>query len=254
MGNSLPGRVFSGHSSRAKLWGRVSVAVGTRSVTDVVVPVHPAITIRGRVVSSGGSRVRLSASIGAQPANGDPSLGLVAAYVSIDGEAPFTLEGLSGGKYLVGVPSFIARSVTVASITSGGREIRDTGLDLSDGRDVDDVIVTLTDKITSIQGTVRGEGAGGAAVIVFPVDRARWVDYGWDPILIVSKAADSDGAFVVKGLPEGDYLAVAVDGSQHDAWTDPAFLDAASAVATPIALKWGDKKSLDLKVNKVVAK
>jgi hypothetical protein len=58
----------------------------------------------------------------------------------------------------------------------------------------------------------------------------------------------------MKGLPEGDYFAVAVDRSQHDAWTDPAFLDAASGVATRIALKWGDKKSLDLQVSKVVVK
>ncbi len=136
--------------------------------------------------------------------------------------------------------------MSVASITTAGREIRDTGLDTSTGRDVDDVVITLTENVTSIQGTVRGDGAAGAAVIVFPVERARWVDYGWDPILIASKAADSNGAFLVKGLPEGDYFAVAVDGSQHDAWTDPKFLEAASAVATRIALKWGDTKSLDL--------
>jgi hypothetical protein len=91
-------------------------------------------------------------------------------------------------------------------------------------------------------------------VVVFPVERARWADYGWDPMLIRSKAADSNGAFVVKGLPEGDYFAVVVDPSQHDAWTNPKFLEAASVVATRIALKWGDKKSLDLPVSKVVVK
>ena len=133
-------------------------------------------------------------------------------------------------------------------------EIRDTGLDTSAGRDVDDVVITLTENVTSIQGNVRGEGAAGAAVIVFPVDRTRWVDYGADPILIKSKAADSNGAFLVKGLAEGDYFAVAVDRSQHDAWTDPKFLDAASAAATRIALKWGDKKPLDLQITKVVVK
>jgi hypothetical protein len=94
----------------------------------------------------------------------------------------------------------------------------------------------------------------GAAVIVFPVDRARWTDYGSDPLLIKSKAADISGAFLVKGLPEGDYFAVAVDRSQHDAWTDPKFLEAASAVAVRIALKWGDTKTLDLQVSKVVVK
>ena len=101
---------------------------------------------------------------------------------------------------------------------------------------------------------MRGDAAAGSAVIVFPVDRARWVDYGWDPLLMTSKAADVNGVFLVKGLPEGDYVAVAVDRSQHDAWTNPKFLEAASGVATRIALKWGDKKSVDLQISKVVVK
>jgi hypothetical protein len=91
-------------------------------------------------------------------------------------------------------------------------------------------------------------------VIAFPVDRARWTDYGWDPTMIISKSLDSAGAFVVTGLPEGDYFVVAVPSSQHDAWTDPAFLDAASKVAKRVSLKWGDKTSVDLSIAKVVVK
>jgi uncharacterized protein (DUF2141 family) len=252
--NSLPGLSYSSHTGKAKMWGRASVIVGASDVTGVMVPMRPGITVRGRVVFSGGSGRRLSAAIGAKPANGDLSLGAISAYVLIDGETPFTLEGLGSGTYLIGLGSWFAQYDTVASVTSGGHEIRDTGLDTSAGRDVDDVVVTLTENVTSIQGAVRGDAAAGAAVIVFPVDRARWVDYGGDPILIKSKAADSNGAFLIKGLPEGEYFAVAVDRSQHDAWTNPKFLEAASAVATRIALKWGDKKTVDLQINKVVVK
>jgi hypothetical protein len=254
IGNGPPGLAYSSHTSKAKMWGRASVIVGASDVTDLVFALHPAITVRGRVVFSGGSGMRLSASIGAQPANGDSSLGAISVYVDVNGETPFSLAGLGGGTYLISLPQFFANYVSLASVTSAGREIRDTGLDTSSGRDIDDVVVTLTENITSIQGTVHGDAAAGAAVIVFPVDRARWVDYGFDPLLIRSKAADNDGVFLIKGLPDGEYFAVAVDSSQHDAWTDPKFFDAASAVATRIALKWGDKKSLDLQVSKVVVK
>jgi hypothetical protein len=237
------------------MWGRASVAVGASNVTDLVVSLHPAITVRGRVVmADSGSGLRLSSVIAAQPANGDPSLGGISAYVPINGETPFSLESLGRGTYLIGLPSFSSRYVSVASVTSAGREIRDTGLDTSAGRDIDDVVITLTENVTSIQGTMHGDAAAGAAVIVFPVDRARWVDYGIDPHLIKSKAADNAGVFLIKGLPEGEYFAVAVDRSQHDAWTNPKFLEAASVVATRIALNWGDRKSLDLQVSKVVVK
>jgi hypothetical protein len=249
-----PGLAYSSHTGNAKMWGRASVTVGASNVSDVVVPMHPPIAVGGRVVmTSGGSGMRLSTPIGAQPANGDPSQGTIARYVSVDGETPFLLEGLAGGTYLIGLPSYF-QFVSVVSVTAAGKEIRDTGLDTSAGRDIDDVVMTLTENITSIQGNVRGDGVAGAAVIVFPVDRARWTDYGSDPLLIKSKAADISGAFLVKGLPEGDYFAVAVDRSQHDAWTDPKFLEAASAVAVRIALKWGDTKTLDLQVSKVVVK
>jgi hypothetical protein len=253
--NLSGGLNYASHSNKAGAWGRLSVAVGRSDVTGLVVPMHLPVTVRGRIVMApGGSGLRLSAAIGAQPANGDQSLGAVNKFLMVSGDTSFTLEGLGRGTYLIGLPADFARFVSVASVTAGGREIRDTGLDTSDGHDVDDVVITLTENLTTIDGNVRGDGAGGAAVIVFPADRARWVDYGIAPTLIASKAADSNGAFTLKGLPEGDYLAVAVDGSLHDAWTNPKFLEAASVMATRISLKWGEKKPLDLTMSKVVVK
>ncbi len=247
-----PGLTYSSRSGKTKIWGLLSVAIGASNVTDLVVSMRPAIVVRGRIVmAAGGSR--LSGIVGAQPANGDSSLGSIATFIDINGETPFTLDGLGSG--ITDWRADVAlRQFTVALGHDGRSRIRDTGLDTSDGRDINDVVITLTENVASIQGTVRGDGAAGAAVIVFPVDRARWVDYGMDPILIKSKAADNDGVFLVKGLAEADYFAVAVDRAQHDAWTDPKFLEAASAVATRIALKWGDKKPLDLQISKVVVK
>lgn len=254
--NVSAGRVnYSSRSSKTKVWGRASVVVGPGNVTDVVVPLHAAVNVRGRVVmASARSGLRLSASIDAQPANGDPSLGIVSTFVSVNGETPFTLAGLGRGTYLIGLPSYMSRLASVASVTTGGRDIRDIGLDTSAGQDIDDLVITLTENVTSVQGTVRGDGASGAAVMVFPVERARWTDYGLDPLLIKSKSADSNGDFLMPGLPEGEYFAVAVDGLLHDAWTDPKFLEAAAPAATRFSLKWGENKSLDLAVSKVVVK
>ena len=253
-GYGRTGLTYATHSGKTAMWGRASVIVGASDITDLVVPMHAPVTVRGRVVMAGGSGLRLGTSINAQPANGDFSLGSFGAFLTINGPTPFTIEGLGPGTYLIGLPSFFSRLVSVTSITSAGREIRDTGLDTSDGRDVDDVVITLSENLTSVQGTVRGDGAAGASVIFFPVDRARWTDYGMDPILIASKSADTDGAFALTGLPDGEYFAVAVDGMQHDAWADPKFLEAASAVATRVVLKLGEKKTLDLTIAKVIVK
>ena len=128
MASGLHGFNYSNHSSKTRLWGRASVAVGASNVTDLVVPVHPAVTIRGRIVMApGGSGLRWSGIVGAQPANGDPSLGRIAAFIDVNGDTPFSLEGLAGGTYLIGIPSVSNPYLCVASVTTGGREIRDTG-------------------------------------------------------------------------------------------------------------------------------
>ncbi len=50
MANGLQGLNYSSHSSKTRMWGRASVAVGASDVTDVIVPMRPAVTVRGRVV------------------------------------------------------------------------------------------------------------------------------------------------------------------------------------------------------------
>jgi hypothetical protein len=55
----------------------------------------------------------------------------------------------------------------------------------------------------------------------------------------------NDGSYQIS-VPAGDYLAVAVDGAEVDAWQDPKYLEAAARVATPITLGWGDTRPLNL--------
>jgi hypothetical protein len=63
-----------------------------------------------------------------------------------------------------------------------GREVRDTGLDASSGEDLRDVVVTLTDQTIELGGIVTGpNGPQVAAVIAFPVDRARGINFGLRP-------------------------------------------------------------------------
>ena len=93
-----------------------------------------------------------------------------------------------------------------------------------------------------------------SAVILFPVDRTRWVNYGWRPTFIQSARSGQDGSYQLPSLPEGDYFIIAVDVAQVDAWVDAAFLAAAATQASHIQLSWGDTNTLDLKKVKVAIK
>jgi hypothetical protein len=90
--------------------------------------------------------------------------------------------------------------------------------------------------------------------MVFPVDRNRWMDFGWRPDRLRSVRSGTNGAYTIESLPAGDYLAVAVDAAQINDWTNPRFLQAASLVATRISIDWGSKTTVDLAHQKVTIK
>jgi hypothetical protein len=255
---SIPGVSYTDHGgTSATPWGRTSVSVGATDVSGVVLPLHRTSSVRARIVFADGvlPQLRYSTLLAARPANGDPALGSPGGFVTIPDKELYTIDGLMAGTYLIGFSPVGRGGIGIVSIVSDGRDVRDTGLEVAAGRDVDDLVITLTTKIIGLTGTVRGATSPvAAAVIAFPVDRARWINFGPEPERIQSRSADSAGAFDISGLPEGDYFVVAVDPSQHDAWTDPKFLEAASAVATRVSLKWGDKKTLDLAISKVPGK
>ena len=142
----------------------------------------------------------------------------------------------------------------VMSVVWNSRDVTDAGFDASGGTDFDEVIVTVTDKLIAVAGSVsdpQGQPASAAAVIAFPVNRARWINYGWSPIHIGSQPTTGAGTYRFQNLPEGEYYLVAVPSAQAAAWRDPKFLEAATTSATRIAVKWGEQKTQDLRVVEV---
>jgi hypothetical protein len=246
----------------SSVWGRTTVVVASRDVTDVVVPMKRTATIHGRLTLVDGltlpSDVHLSLSV--EPADGDPTMGQGRGEVDLaQPDRPFSITGLLGGAYLFsGVASnapSVLSSIRVASVTWQGRDVRYSGIDTSNAEEIRDVVVTLTDKKTQITGTVSdGSGPATAGVIAFPVDPSRWTNFGWHPAHFATTRSGSSGAFSLDGLPEGDYYLVAVDRSQLDSWVDPKFLAAAVPFAARGTLKWGETHTRNLTVAKVVVR
>lgn len=233
-------------------WGRSPIVVAGRDVTDATLTLRPAVTVRGRFEFAQGttppdpSRDLFPQAL---PANGDPSLGWPRGRMERDGSFRFTIAGLLGGTYL------LSSNMTLVSVMWQGRDLAETGLDATTGRDFDDVVVTLTDKRTEITGRVQNDRRQGiAAVIAFPADRSRWVNFGWNARRFRTVRAGSDSSFRLTGLPAGDYYLIAVDASHADAWTDPDFLAVATPHATRLALDWDSRVVQHLTVKEVVAR
>jgi hypothetical protein len=232
-------------------WGRLPVTVGDRDVTDLIVVLNPAPSLEGRIVLEGQSPPPSTRFIVAEPADGNPALGQpVSSNMSGDSMA-FVLQGLMPGEYYL--RNRASGDWIVKSIVAGGRDYTDAPFDATAGRDFTDVVVTMTDKPGSIEGTVTaGDGRQSAATIIaFPADRSRWTNYGLSPTRIKTTRVTNVGSYRLAGLPAGEYLVVAVDPSQADAWHDPAFFPAAAGAASRVSVEWGASARMALRVVEV---
>ena len=238
-------------------WARTPIDVRGPEMKDVVVRLNPARRLVGRVVFEEGSKRpgdRDHLWIGLEPANGDPSLGLHTAFTK-DGDKTygFVFDGLMAGRYVLGRN---LGSWRVTSITWDVHDVTDTGVEISTG-DIDGVVIHATDKLIGVTGAVRderGQPASAGAVIVFPVNRERWTNYGWSPTALWSQPIGGAGTYRLQYLPAGEYYVVAVPPAQAKAWTDPKFLQAAVAQAVKLSVAWGDQKTLDLRIGEVAVK
>jgi hypothetical protein len=259
-------------------WTNTSVTVDA-DVANLVVTMQRTLTLSGRMVFEGTTRAILTAPLAgggsagrggistvtapppstlpvvyAEPAAGDPTLGRPRSDLGIDASATgrFTIDGLRPGEYVLRVP-MRADQFSIRSITIGGDDFTHRPFDPATVRGIDDVVLTFTDRMTTVHGNVRDERGpvAEAAVIAFPAERDQWTRYGFSPARMRSAPLAGTSKFSIRGLPAGAYLVLAVDPSLVSAWQDPAFLEKAAALATRVVLEWGDTTALDLPLARI---
>jgi hypothetical protein len=158
-----------------------------------------------------------------------------------DPSSAFAIEGLQAGAYLLRVSG----GGLVKSIVHNGSDYTDRPFHVSDGQPIADVVVTMTAQRSRLSGFVRDRqgrpAVSNAAVICFPAEREQWSGYGVRPVRLRSVTVSTDGGYAIDGLPAGDYLLVAVDDAQGDAWQDPAFLAKVATSAAKASVGWDDE-------------
>jgi hypothetical protein len=137
---------------------------------------------------------------------------------------------------------------TVKAIRHEGREIGDAPIEMKSGEQMSGVQIMISDRVTRVAGqVVNGKSAASAdgTVIVFSSETEKWFQ---DSRFVRAARPDQQGAFDVKGLPPGDYLAVAVDYVQDGMWNDPEFLESMWRDAQKLSLVDGRSEAIQLKL------
>jgi hypothetical protein len=134
----------------------------------------------------------------------------------------------------------------VKSVVSRGQDITDVGLEADARQRFDNVKITLTDAATELSGVVRdagGKAVPDAIVLVIPLAQQFWHRTSRRFGLL---RAGADGRFRIRGLPEGEYRALAsLDVDEALAFQTPV-LERLSHAGAPLTLKGVEARVLDL--------
>jgi protocatechuate 3,4-dioxygenase beta subunit len=142
----------------------------------------------------------------------------------------------------------VADGWSVKAILHDGRDITDAPVEKKSGEELTGVEVIVTSRVTTVSGQlVDGKGIPltDGTVIVFADDSTKWFEESrW----IRAVRPDQQGQYQIKGLPPGDYLAVAVDYVEDAIWNDAEYLESIRRYGQKVTLNESAAITLSLKL------
>jgi hypothetical protein len=222
------------------------IVVDSVDIDNVVVATRAGWSLTGQLIADNGAalnfptdRVRVAAKL--QIPNTNPRIG----SGQVKDDWTFVVNDIFGPARLgVTLPD----GWMVKTILHDGRDIADTPIELKSREELSSVQVVLTDRVTSVTGQLtddKGAPLADGTVIVFAGDTEKWAE---DSRFVRSARPDQEGKYEIRGLPPGEYLAVAIDYVQEGLWNDPQYLESIRRYAQKLTLREGDTHVISLKL------
>jgi hypothetical protein len=210
-------------------------------------------TVSGRIVMEEGSAPPKMSAVSVQvvePYRGQPSATLLGTFKDF-GFSRVKEDGTWAVSHVFGrarMQVTVPDGWMVKSITRDGRDVADGSLQLASGEELSGIDVLLTSRVTKIEGQLldeRNQPIRDATILVFPSDADKWFE---NSKTIRAARLDQQGRWQAKGLPAGEYLAIALDYVEDGAWNDPDYLESLRRDAKKVTLADGASETVALKV------
>ena len=247
----LGGVSVNGMPQGSEEFASVTFTATGQDITGLVITTGLGATISGSVVFDGPKPSQL-AGLRVSPTSADPAtpvfFGSPLDNGVVDEAGHFQIRGANGrilfrttGVQGPPLPGWFLKSVTL-----NGVDITDTPFEAKPSAEITGLEVTMTDKQTSLSGTVknvRGEMLNDFVVVILPVV-AR--EGSAATRFTRTVRPDQQGRYEIKGLPPTDYVAVAVESLEQGGEWNPAFQEHMRPRAKTFRLTEGQSSTLDL--------
>ena len=236
----------------ATLYAQVPIGVGDGDVSGLIVTLAAGSRVAGRVEFEGTADKPAGAALTGIRINLDPADGSrldesMLAFQAGRPDEDFTFRtfGVPPGKYVLRVNT--PQGWYLKGAFASGIDVSDVPFDLG-ARDLTSVVITFTDRPSTLTGSVRAgtNPDANAVVVAFPVDSTAWAARGAFSRRMKTARTERDGTYTITGLPPGEYHVIAVHEESFADWQDPALLDALSRVARQVRVLDGERRALDL--------
>ena len=214
-------------SSSFNLWAMAEVSSNGDGVSEVALTLQPGITLSGHVSAEGDgaspslARLMLTAEPVGQHMSGQNA---APAPAVVDASGNFTIRGLMPGRYRLAIASGAPNGYRLRSAIVSGQDVLDVPLQVKGDEPPLLGVVTLSNRTTTIEGSVQtsaGQPASDITVIAFSADSRFWAPLSRR---IQAMRPSTDGKYSFRNLPAGDYRLIAVTDIEPGRWFDPAVL------------------------------
>jgi hypothetical protein len=219
-------------------------------IDNLMIVTTPGITVSGRVSYDSQTRPKASMQVVAiSPAGASPIMAMAGRALGsgqVNQDGTFELRGIAGAQIIRvnGIPAGWA----LKSVEMNGADITDAAFDFPSGNNLAGLVVTLTDRISEISGTVRdsrGQPVGDYVLVVFPEESRLWTGQSRQ---IATTRPNQNASFSIKGLPPGRYFGVAVPSLENGAQYDTGLLEQLRLRAQAFSLTEGQTLNLNLQM------
>jgi hypothetical protein len=241
-------------ASADALWGQAEITADGRPLSNVTVSLQRGMTVTGSVIFEGIAGMPQDATrlmVTLVPM-GRSLTGETAALPSVlvDSTGKFTIRGVMPGSYRAIASSGVPATYSMKSAVWSDRDTLDFPMDVKPGEDRAGGVLTFSTRTAEISGTLQdgsGQPASSYTVIAFAADNKYWTP---NSRRVQAVRPGTDGRFIVRSLPAGDYRLATVTDVDQGQWFDPAFLRQLVGASVPVTLAEGEKKVQPLRINK----